>query len=150
MEYNNNNIFNKPINNINGKSNMDKKPKTEDEKMLDFAVKMCSQKLAESTENYVPEYNKFSPHKMAFLIPGTSNIAEITIKHDEQDYKTQRRIYIGVHHKNSDMVVQNSVFKGTKQEVIEYLKTLSDERLEETVQNIQELSDESDKEHDAL
>ena len=111
---------------------------------------MCSQKIAESADNYVPEYNKFSPHKIAFYIPGTSNIAEITVKQDEEEYKTQRRVYIGVHHKNSDMLLSNSVFKGTKKEVLEYLKTLSEERLTETVENIKQLSRESDEEHDSL
>ena len=146
----NNNIFNNKENNINGGYNMKKEEKTREERILDFAIKDCSQKIAESAQDYVPEYNNFSPHEIAFYIPGTSNIAKIIIKQDEEEYKTQRRVVVGVHHQNSDVLMSNYVFKGTKKEVIEYLKSLSNERFEEILENIKELSRKSDDYHSSL
>ena len=146
MDKINNNLKNVNINSNNTAG----KVKSENEEMLDFAVKMCSEKLLESSERRVPEYNKFAPHSIAFYIPGTSNIAEITVKQDEENYKTQRRVLVGVHHKNSDVLISNYLFKGTKKEVLEYIKTLSGERLNELTKVIKELSEESDKYHSSL
>jgi len=144
----NNNSVNSKINSKN--NNMKNEQKNENDEMLNFALKMCSQKIAESAERCVPEYNKFSSHSIAFLIPGTSNVAEIIIKQDEKEYKNQRRVLLGVHHKNSDAIVSNYVFKGTKKEVLEYLKSLSSEKFEETIELIKNLSKESDDYHSRL
>ena len=57
---------------------------------------------------------------------------------------------MGVHHKNSDVLISNYLFKGTKKEVLEYIKTLSGERLNELTEVIKELSEESDKYHSSL
>ena len=55
MDKINNNLKNVNINSNNTAG----KVKSENEEMLDFAVKMCSEKLLESSERRVPEYNKF-------------------------------------------------------------------------------------------
>lgn len=110
---------------------------SKDEKMQ-ILIPKCSDVLVQRAEKEVPENGKFRKIFVAFDIPETTNEALITIEADAKDYKNQRRVSIGVHHQNSDRVISNYMFKGTKQEIIEYLK--DNNNFPEFTQIVNELS----------
>lgn len=110
---------------------------SKDEKMQ-ILVPKGSDLLMQRVEREVPENGKFKKISVSFDIPDTQNKAQFFIEADAKDYKDKRILSIGVHHQNSDRVVSNYMFKGTKQEIIDYLK--DSKNFPEFTQTVNELS----------
>ncbi len=89
---------------------------------MDYFVNKTREVLAERAEMEVPENGKFSSVSASFKIPDTQNKARIIISHDELEPKNLRRLSVGVHHINSDRLTSNYILKGTKKEILDYLK----------------------------
>ena len=72
-------------------------------------------------EKEVSEYGFFGKVYAEFPIPETINKGQLYITPDTKD-RTQRYLSIGVHHPNSDRMVSNFLLKGTKKEILDYIK----------------------------
>ncbi len=145
MDVNNNkNHYNTSFSSIpDGKKEiMDK-----DEKM-EILIPKASNLLANRAEREVPENGKFRKIFVAFDIPDTQNEALISFEHDEIDPKNMRRISIGVHRLGSDRITSNYIIKGTKNELIEYLKKI--EFKKEFKDTVNLLSDSVDEYYSSL
>lgn len=112
------------------------------EEKMQILIPKGSDLLMQRMEREVPENGKFQKISVSFDIPDTQNKAQFLIEADAKDYKDQRILSIGVHHQNSDRVISNYMFKGTKQEIIDYLKDNSN--FPEFTQTVNELSDSVD------
>ncbi len=119
MNINNNN--NQINTSFSGLLKKDLNKMTKDEKM-DILVEKASNLLVQRAEREVPDNGKFSRIFVAFDIPDTQNEALISFEHDEIEPKDMRRLSIGVHRANSDRITSKYIVKGTKKELIEYLK----------------------------
>ena len=91
----------------------------------------------------LPENGKFKNYSIAFNIPCTNNLGRLEIGYDSQDPTNKRYMSIGVHHKNSDRMEFDLVMIGTKQEILDRLKSKDD--VEEVAQVVKELSDRTDE-----
>ena len=106
---------------FSGISDSKRKIMTKEEKM-NILVTKASDLLAKRAEREVPENGKFRRIFVAFDVPDTQNEALISIEQDETQPKDMRRLSVGVHRLGSDRVTSNYIVKGTKKEIIEYLK----------------------------
>ena len=98
--------------------------------------------LLERSEREVPENGQFTPISASYNIPNSENRAMLAIECDLTNPKTSRRISAVSCRKDSDKLVKSFIFKGTKQEVINYLK---DEKNRETfIKTVRQLSDSLD------
>ena len=143
---------------INGKFNINGAPQTNsaqntsgkvklnnDEK-LDKLIEGVQKYIAENGERQIPENGKFSARVGLFFdIPGTENEAVLSVSHDEVDPKTQRRFSVGVRRKNSDKVTSEFLAKGTKKEILEYVK--NKENYPVIKKTVLELSKHADENH---
>ena len=98
--------------------------------------------LASAAEKQLPENGKFKPITIEYKIPDTMNMAKIGIEYDENEPKSMRRLTVGVHHQNADRLISNYVFKGDKNQVIEYLNNA--DNAPDFVNTIKELSEKTD------
>ncbi len=104
--------------------------------------------LAEAACRQVPENNKFVPVSIDYKLPSSQNRAKVTVEYDNITPENQRRISVGVYHQNRDRVISNYLYKGTKNEVIEYLK---DEKNQQAfIDAIKTLSDKTDEYYSSL
>lgn len=112
------------------------------ETVLNKIVTTSNGMLASAAEKQVPENGKFKPITIEYKIPDTVNMAKITIECDENEPKATRRLSVGVHHQNADRLISNYVFKGDKNQVIEYLNNA--DNAPDFVNTIKELSEKTD------
>lgn len=113
------------------------------EQKMNILVPKTKEVLAETAEKQVPENGLFRKVFVSFSVPDTDNKALLGIEYDEAEPKTQRRLFVGVHHNNSDRLTQNYLLKGTKAEIIEYLKDGSNQQsIIESVTNLSKKTDE--------
>ncbi len=94
---------------------------TKDE-IMNILVPKAYNILGQRAEREVPENGKFRRIFVAFDVPDTQNEALISIENDANEPNDMRRLIIGVHRLNSDRITSNYIFKGTKKEILEYLK----------------------------
>ena len=85
---------------------------------------------------------------MSFAVPDTDNKALLGIEYDETEPKTQRRLFVGVHHNNSDRLTRNYLLKGTKTEILEYLK--DDSNQQSIIDSVNTLSKKTDEYYSSL
>lgn len=123
-----------------GKETLENKSK---EERLNNVVDKVRQVAAERSEREVPENGKFSAISISFDVPTTNNEAKVIISHDEIEPKNLRRIAIGVHRNGSDRLTSSYILKGTKKEILEYLK--NPESQDKIVKVAGQLSDGVDK-----
>lgn len=141
---NNNNQYNTSFSNVpNGR----KEIMTKDEKM-NILVPKASNLLAQRAEREVPENGKFTKIFVAFDVPDTQNEALISIEADQGQPKDMRRLSIGVHRMNSDRITSNYMLKGTKREILDYLKKA--EVNSEFIKTVYSLSDSVDDYYSSL
>ncbi len=93
-------------------------------------------------EREVPENGKFMPIAVSYKIPESQNIASCTIKYDPLNPKELRRLFYEVQRNGTDRTISEHILKGTKKEILEYLK--KEERQTEFINSIKELSKETD------
>ena len=121
----------------NNQGNMGK-PKVSQEKNLDNFVDGSCRHLAEIAEREVPENGKFLRVIMGFVVPEEPDKkAKIIISHDTLNPKTSRRLAIEVVKNNDDRAHKTYIFKGTKKEILDYLK--DDKNYPKIVENIKQL-----------
>lgn len=137
-----NNNFNKTNINFSG-INKDKPQKMlSREERMNLLMSQVRTILLEDAERQVPENGQFRRVNTLFDIPETSNEGILSIEHDELEPKTQRRLKMSVRHENSDRLVSNYILKGTKKEILDYLK--DDNNLAKLIEIANELSDKTD------
>ncbi len=111
---------------INSADNSAGKIKLNDDQKLDKLIEGVQEYIAEHGERQIPENGKFSSRVGLFFdIPGTQNEAVLSVSHDEVDPKNQRRFSVGVRKRNSDKVTSEFLAKGTKKEILDYVKDKS-------------------------
>ena len=118
------------------------------EEKMDILVPKCSDLLTKRAEREVPENGKFHRIFVAFEIPETQNETLFSIEPDAKDFKDIRRMSIAVHRKNSDRIISNYMFKGTKEEVLNYLK--DEKNYAEFKQTVNSLSNSVDEYYSSL
>ena len=107
----------------NSAENTTGKIKLTDDEKLDRLIDGVQKYIAENGERQIPENGKFSTRVGLFFdIPGTENEAVLSVFHDEVDPKTQRRFSVGVRRRNTDKITSEFLAKGTKKEILDYVK----------------------------
>lgn len=94
--------------------------------------------LHKRAEREVPENGKFTRIFVAFDIPETQNEAIMAIEHDATNPKDMRRISVGVHRLHSPRLESKYIFKGTKKEVLDFVK--DKENLDKLFLSVNDLS----------
>lgn len=115
----------------------------ENKDKMDYFTNKTREVLAERTEMEVPENGKFSSISVSFKIPDTQNKAKVIIGHDEIEPKNLRRLSVGVHRESSDRLTSSYILKGTKQEILDYLKDPKSQ--DELIKVVGQLSESVDK-----
>lgn len=128
------------------KENPNKMNKDEKMKLLiDKGFKL----LHDKAEREVPENGPFASKVfMAFDVPDSQNEALMVIEHDKIDPKTQRRLSVKLHRPNSDRYESHYMFKGTKQEILDYLNKA--ENQPDFINSVNELSKSVDDYYSSL
>ncbi len=112
------------------------------EEKLEFLAGRLREALAARAEMEVPENGKFRKISASINVPETENSAYLIAEHDEINPKDTRRLSIGVKRQNRDSMRTSYIFKGTKKELIEYLKNSDNQ--EKIIKTINQLSDSTD------
>lgn len=120
---------------------------TKDEK-IKFLLKKGIGILHERAEREVPENGKFTKIFVAFDIPETQNEAIVSIEHDAINTKDLRRVSLGVHRLHSPRLESNYIFKGTKSEVLEFVK--NQENIDKLYSSVNNLSSSVDNYYSSL
>ncbi len=109
---------------------------------LNILVPKTKEVLCDIAEREVPENGQFRKVYVTFDVPETNNQAVLSIEHDAVEPKNQRRLSIGVHNKNSDRIISNFLKKGSKSEILEYLK--DNGNMEQIIEAVNKLSNKTD------
>lgn len=116
--------------------------------LLKRIVPSSSKSFSEFIISKVPENGKFQPFSFSYVIPGTTNKVKMTVEYDGQDPKTQRRLSVGVHHKDRDRLTSEYILKGTKKEIMSYLQ--DDKNYDFLRKTINELCDQTEAYYNSL
>lgn len=107
--------------------------KVDVEKLKEFNKKALA-KIVEDAEYQIPENGKCAPYIFHLNDGRAQNKIRYAIEYDPNEPKEQRIFSIGVSKLYSDKMVQEFVFKGTKKEILEYLKSqTSQDEIYETI-----------------
>lgn len=101
--------------------------------------KLCAkvfELFSEADPARFPEFGKFRPFIYQLQYPGTDYLGVMQISYSDED-RAERFFSVGVRHMASDMLISNFLFSGTKQEILDWMKT--DEALSEVVSTIMTL-----------
>lgn len=142
-----NNNFNNYDTSFNGIEKKEQKVFNMNEAMT-VLMNACKDMLGNAAERKVPENGIFGKVSVAFGIPKSNNSGLFYITHSGEDPKTQRVLSVGVHHKNSDRMISNILAKGTKEEILAYLK--SEENTQEIIDIVTNLSAKIDDYYSSL
>lgn len=115
---------------------------------MNVLMTSCKDGLYNAAEKRVPENGIFGKVSLAFIIPQSDNKGLFYITHSAENPKDQRVLSVGVHHKNSDRMTSNILLKGTKEEILTYLK--SEENTQTLIDTINHLSDKTDEYYSSL
>ncbi len=99
--------------------------------------------LSQRAEREVPQNGKFSPVSVSFTVPDTQNKAKVAIEPDFINPKNSRRLSVASYRIGSDRLISSYIFKGTKQEIIDYLH--NSESQDRIIKIIKHLSDSVDE-----
>ena len=92
------------------------------EEIIKILVNNTTRFAALLTEKEVPRNGKFSPVSFSFNINETSNVGRFCTEYSAKNPEIERYLSLGVRHKNSDRLTSVYLTKGTKEEIISYLK----------------------------
>ena len=115
---------------------------------MNVLIESCKEGLCNAAELKVPENGIFGKVSVAFVIPETNNKGLFYITHSSENPKDQRILSVGVHHKNSDRMISNILLKGTKEEILAYLK--SEENTQLLMDVVEHLSNKTDEYYSSL
>ena len=122
----------------NEKSKMQNKNST----IGELTDKLC-EILYERAELEVPKNGKFSQVSVSYTIPDTQNKAKVAIISDPINPSNLRRVSVNSFRIGSDRMISTYIFKGTKQEVLDYIS--SPECKSQIIETALKLSDSVDK-----
>ena len=91
------------------------------EKLKDFNNKALD-KITESAQLQLAENGKCAPYVFYLNDGDSQNRIRYAIEYDPNEPKEQRVFSVGVSKLYNDKMAQEFVFKGTKKEILEYLK----------------------------
>lgn len=128
--------------------NEDKSKMQEKESSMGNLVSKTREFLADRTEKEIPENGLFRKIFVAFDVPNTNNEAMLVLEMDGEEPRTQRRLSVGVHHKNADRLTSNYLLKGTKEEIISYLNDSSNQQ--DIINLVNDLSQKTDDYYSSL
>ena len=112
------------------------------EEQTEFVIGVVLEAMAKRIEYEVPENGKFNKLSVSCNVPETSNKAMLAIECDALEPKNSRRLSVGVRRKTSDRVISNYILKGTKKEILDYVKNPDNrEEIIKTVNNLSESVD---------
>ena len=98
--------------------------------------------LAKKAQFEVPENGKFAKVGIIFNIPNTQNLAHYNIEYDELEPAKIRRFSIGATRKGSDRLTSKHLTKGSKQEIIDFLKNEeNNSRIQEALKQVSQETD---------
>lgn len=120
MKLNNIALYNNPAafsGNINKTA---KEDSTMDDKIIRTATAL-TKVFSKDVENYVPENNTFTPVYRTVELPCDKEV-KFVAEYDKKEPINTRRFYIGVSNKHSDEIAKKYLFKGTKNELVDFLK----------------------------
>ena len=138
----NENINFKGYHNMSSKEIEPTNKKIDVEKLKDFNKKALD-KITESAQLQLAENGKCAPYVFYLNDGDSQNRIRYAIEYDPNEPKDKRIFSIGVSKLHSDKMVQEFLFKGTKKEVLEYLK--SSESQEEIYETILKLANKIEK-----
>lgn len=125
----------------------DKTSMTKDEKTM-FLLEKGMGVLHDRAEREVPENGKFTRLFIAFKVPETQNEAIVAIEHDALNPKDSRRVSVGVHRECSPRLESKYIFKGTKKEVLDFVK--NEETIDKLFSSVNDLSNSVDDYYSSL
>lgn len=118
------------------------------EEKLQLLVGRACEVMAGRVENEVPENGKFAPLSVSWNLPGSLNRAMLAVEADALNPKDSRRLSVGVTRAGSDKVRQGYILKGTKKEILEFVKDPKNQ--EEIIKTARQLSDSTDEYYSEL
>lgn len=118
-----------------------------EEKMQFLTGRVC-EVMADRIEKEVPENGKFSPLSVSWDVPETLNKALLRVEADALNPKDSRRLSVGAYRKGSDSVRSSYLLKGTKKEILDYVK--NPENKETIIKVARQLSDSVDNHYSEL
>ena len=92
------------------------------ERLKDFNGRALN-KIVDDCEYQVAENGKCAPYIFYLNDSHAQNRVRYAVEYDPNEPKEQRILSIGVSKLYNDKMVQEFVFKGTKKEILEYLKS---------------------------
>ena len=131
-----------------GTNRTEKKMELTKEEKTKQLVEYSIDLLLDMAEREVPENGSFKKVRVIFELPHTNNEGMIIIEPDEKDIKTGRYITTAAKHQHADRLISNYMFKGTKNDVMEYLKV--PENRAKVIESINTLSDKTDEYYSSL
>ena len=127
---------------FSGKYNEKSKMQNKNSTIGELTDKLC-EILHERAELEVPRNGKFSQISVSYTIPDTQNKAKVAISSDPINPSNLRRVSVSSYRIGSDRMVSTYIFKGTKQEVLNYI--LTPQCQSQIVEIASKLSDSVDK-----
>ena len=127
---------------FSGKYNEKSKMQNKNSTIGELTDKLC-EILHERAELEVPRNGKVSQISVSYTIPDTQNKAKVAISSDPINPSNLRRVSVSSYRIGSDRMVSTYIFKGTKQEVLNYI--LTPQCQSQIVEIASKLSDSVDK-----
>lgn len=115
----------------------EKKMPTEENELNILTSKM-REVLLQRIEKELPKNGKFAPISVSYTMPETQNKIKIIAEYDPIEPKEQRRLLLSSYRLGSDRMVSSYILKGTKKELMDYIK--QDESQNKIIKIADELS----------
>ena len=110
--------------------------------ILKKALHSTEQAVVDYVNENMAEEGRFEGFAYGFDLPFTENHMKYQFMADALSPEKSRRIAVGVFREGTDRLTSHYVFKGTKAEIIDFLK--SEEGKEQIYASVIELSDKTD------
>ena len=109
-----------------------------EENELNILTSKMREVLLQRIEKELPENGKFAPISVSYTMPETQNKIKIIAEYDPIEPKEQRRLLLSSYRLGSDRMVSSYILKGTKKELMDYIK--QDESQNKIIKIADELS----------
>jgi len=115
---------------------------------MSFLTESACKHMSHRIEMEMPENGKFAQFSISWNMPDGISKAMIAVQPDAVDFKDKRRLSVGVFRKGSDYVRSSFLLKGTKKEILDYVK--NPENKEGIIKTAYQLLDSVDKHYSEL